>query len=146
MQIFAGQWSVKKNHDPLCVKSHIGYMLLVGNCPVHWVSKLSTEVAVSTMEVEYIALSTAMHDLIPLRTLVDEVKEFMNADILPCQTFSKVFEDHNGALVLVHDSTVKTHHCQIHITVKYHFFMEHVHQGEKFILRKSHWTIKLLIA
>ena len=89
------------------------------------------------MEVEYIALSTAMHDLIPLRTLVDEVKKLMNADILPCQTFSKVFEDNNGALVLaannaLHDSTVKTHHCQIS------FLYGTCFSTEKFILRKSH--------
>ena len=54
----------------------------------------------STMEAEYIALSTTMHDLIPLRTLVDEIKELMNADVQPCQTFSKMFKDNNGALIL----------------------------------------------
>ena len=42
------------------------YFLMVGNCPVHWVSKLQSEVAISTLEAEYIALSTAMRDLIPL--------------------------------------------------------------------------------
>ena len=35
---------------------------MVGKCPVHWVSKLQSEVAVSMMEAEYIALSTAMQD------------------------------------------------------------------------------------
>ena len=39
---------------------------MVGKCPVHWVSKVQTEIAVSTMEAEYIALTTAMQDLIPL--------------------------------------------------------------------------------
>ena len=39
---------------------------MVGNCPVHWESKLQTEITVSTMEAEYIALSKAMKDLIPL--------------------------------------------------------------------------------
>ena len=59
---FAGQWNVKDPHDPLCVKSWMGYVLMVGKCPVHWVSKLQNEVAVSMMEAEYIALSTAMQD------------------------------------------------------------------------------------
>ena len=57
---FAGQWNVEDPQDPLCVKSHTGYILMVGNCPVHWVSELQSEVDVSTMEAEYIALSTAM--------------------------------------------------------------------------------------
>ena len=37
---FAGQWNVENPEDPLCVKSQTGYVLLVGNCPVHWASKL----------------------------------------------------------------------------------------------------------
>ena len=67
------------------------YVLLIGNCPVLWVSKLQTEVAVSTMEAEYIALRMAMRDLIPLRTLVDEEKELLRTTSVPCQTYSTVF-------------------------------------------------------
>ena len=63
---FAGPWNVENPHNPLCVKSQKGYVLMVGNCPANWVSKLLSEITVSTMEAEYIALSTAMHDLIPL--------------------------------------------------------------------------------
>ena len=57
---FAGQWNPENPRDPLRVKSQMGYVLMVGNCPVHQVSKVQTEIAVSTMEAEYIALSTAM--------------------------------------------------------------------------------------
>ena len=57
---FAGQWNIENPEDPLCVKSRMGYVLLVGNCPVHWVSKLQSEILVSTMEAEYISLSMAM--------------------------------------------------------------------------------------
>ena len=39
---------------------------MVGKSPGHWVSNLQSEVAVSMMEAEYIALSTTMWDLIPL--------------------------------------------------------------------------------
>ena len=63
---FTGQWNVKDPHDPICVKSQMGYVLMVGKSPVHWVSNLQSEVAVSMMEAEYIALSTTMWDLIPL--------------------------------------------------------------------------------
>ena len=81
---FAGQWNVENPEDPLCVKSQMGYVLLVGNCPVQWVSKLQSEISGSTMEAEYISQSTAMRDLIPLRTLVDEVKDLIGASTLPC--------------------------------------------------------------
>ena len=57
---------------------------MVGKCPVHWVSKLQSEVAVSMMEAEYIALSTAMQDLIPLQTLFSEVHAIIGGSALSC--------------------------------------------------------------
>ena len=124
---FAGQWNVENPEDPLCVKSQMGYVLLVGNCPVHWVSKLQSEISVSTMEAEYISLSMAMRDLIPLCTLVDKVKDLIGASKLLCRTYSKVFEDNNGTLILA--STPRMTPCSKHIAVKYHFFKEHVSTG-----------------
>ena len=121
---FAGQWNVENPEDPLCVKSRTGYVLLAGNCPVEWVSKLQSEISVSTMEAEYISLSTSMRDLISLRTLVDEVKDLIGASTLPCRMYSKVFEDNNGALILA--STPQMTPRSKHIAVKYHFFKEHV--------------------
>ena len=63
---FARQWNVEDQQDPQCVKLHTRYILMVGSCQVHWVSQRQSEVAISTMEAEYIALTTAMQDLIPL--------------------------------------------------------------------------------
>ena len=121
---FAGQWNVENPEDPLCVKSWTGYVLLVRNCPVHWVSKLQSEISVSMMEAEYISLSMAMRDLIPPQTLVDEVKDLIGASTLPCRTYSKVFEDNSGTLIL--ESIPRMTPCSKHIAVKYHFFKKHV--------------------
>ena len=63
---------------------------------VYWISKLQTEITVSTREAKYITLSTAMHDLIPLQTFIHE----MNKYVLPCHIFSNVFKDNNDALIL----------------------------------------------
>ena len=54
---FAGLYGVEDKQDPVCVKSHTGYVLTLGTCPLIWVSKLQTEVALSMTEAEYIALS-----------------------------------------------------------------------------------------
>ena len=113
---FAGPWNVEDPHDPLCVKSRTGYVLMVGKCPVHWVSKLQSEVGVSMMEAEYIALSTAMQDLIPLQTLVSEVCVVVAGSALSCWTYSKVFKDNNGTLILVtstHDPGFQTYCHQV---------------------------------
>ena len=41
-----------------------------------------------------------MHHLIPLRTLVDEIKDLLITQDLHCCTDSKVFVDSHGALIL----------------------------------------------
>ena len=125
---FAGQWNVENPEDPLCVKSRTGYVLLVGSCPVQWVSKLQSEISVSMMEAEYISLSMAMRDLIPLRILVDKVKDLIGASTLLCRMYSKVFEDNNGTLILASMPRMTPH--SKHIAVKYHVFKEHVQTGQ----------------
>ena len=42
-------------------------------CPIHFVSKLQTEIALSTAEAEYIALSQALREVIPLMSLMEEI-------------------------------------------------------------------------
>jgi hypothetical protein len=126
---FAGLWKAEDDQDPLCVKSRTGYVLMLANCPLSWVSKMQTEIAVSTMEAEYIALSQAMRDLIPLRELVKEVARSLGKDRnFITRTYSKVFEDNNGALTLANVPRMTPR--SKHIAVKYHFFRSHVQRGE----------------
>ena len=63
-------------------------------CPLTWVSKLQTQIALSTMEAEYIALSQAMRDLIAIREVIREIQTFVIAGkCKPIQfsTHSKAF-------------------------------------------------------
>jgi hypothetical protein len=43
--------------------SHTGYVIMYANCPIFWASKLQTEIALSTAEAEYIALSQALREV-----------------------------------------------------------------------------------
>jgi hypothetical protein len=125
---FAGLWSYEHDQNPLCVKSRTGYLITIGGCPLTWCSKLQTEIALSTMEAEYIALSQSMRELIPLRSLVREMSLALNfTKIFEIRTFSKVFEDNNGALILA--SLPRMTPRSKHIAVKYHFFRSHVATG-----------------
>jgi glucose/arabinose dehydrogenase len=63
---FAGLWAVEHEPDPVCSKSRTGCLLELAGCPNTWTSKQQTESALPTMELEYIALSQAMRELIPL--------------------------------------------------------------------------------
>ena len=88
-----------------------------------WVSKLQTEIALSTTEAEYIALSQSMRDLLPMRSLLQEVGTKMNLSFVKeAKVKSKVFEDNNGALTLA--NAPKMNPRTKHIAVKYHHFRE----------------------
>ena len=126
---FAGLWGSEDNQDPVCVKSRTGYVLTLGGCPLLWVSRLQTEIALSTLEAEYIALSQAMRDLLPMRRLAKEVSKTLGLPSDYAATMkSTVFEDNNGALGLAISPklTPRTRH----IAVKYHFFKIHIKPGE----------------
>ncbi len=51
--------------DPATARSRMGYVINFADCPMVWASKLQTEIALSTTEVEYIALSTSTGDIPP---------------------------------------------------------------------------------
>jgi hypothetical protein len=70
---FANGWSSEDCDKPSSVYSRTGFVIMYAGCPLVWVSKLQTEVALSTTEAEYIALSQAMRELIPLLGLLEEL-------------------------------------------------------------------------
>lgn len=64
---FTGMWHHEYSELCKCSLSCTGHIILYCSCPIHWASKLQSEIVLSTTESEYIALSMATHELIPLR-------------------------------------------------------------------------------
>ncbi len=56
---FVGLWTRDDKQDPHCVCSQTSYVICLANFPVLWKSKMQTEIALSTMKAEYVALSTS---------------------------------------------------------------------------------------
>jgi hypothetical protein len=100
-----------------------------------WASKLQTEIALSTTEAEYIALSTAAREVIPL--IVNLVKEATNRKIIPTANpptiKCKMFEDNQGAVEMA--NVPKMRPRTKHLNIKYHFFRQFVEDG---ILQVEH--------
>ena len=94
---FAGLFAVEDNQDPISVKSRTGYVIMYRDTPLLWVSKLQTQIALSTMEAEYIALSQSMRDLIPIREVLKEIMEivFESPPKFEYHARSKAFADAN---------------------------------------------------
>ncbi len=71
---FAGMWHREYSELCKCSLSWIGYIITYCRCPIrHWASMLLIEIALSTTESKYIALSIATQQLLPLHCLVAEL-------------------------------------------------------------------------
>jgi hypothetical protein len=98
---FAGLWNTEPASDPTCVRSRTGFIIMFGGMLIVWTSKLQSEIASSTMMSEYIALSTSMRTVIPLRTMLQQVMQTLDEEHYNKSTFKTVFhEDNNPALIL----------------------------------------------
>ncbi len=93
-----------------------------------WASKLQSQIALYTTEVEYVAMSQSLHDVIPIMGLLQEMRE-QNFNVLctkPC-VYCKVFEDNSGTFKMAR--LPKLCPRTKHINVCYHHFCEHVRKG-----------------
>jgi hypothetical protein len=61
----ASEWNNKTlSSDPSTARSRMGYIITYAGCPMHWSSKIQTEIALSTTEAEYMALSQALREVL----------------------------------------------------------------------------------
>ncbi len=85
--------------DPSTAKSQSGWIVIYAGCPVSWGSKLQTQVALSTTEAEYIAMSQSLQDVLPIIFLVQEIcKKGFQVIYTKPYVYYKVFEDNSGEL------------------------------------------------
>jgi hypothetical protein len=130
---FAGTWHKEFSHLRDCVLSRTGFVILYHNCPIHWGSKLQSEIALSTTEAEYIALSMAARELIPIRrVLLELLRHSPLATTVPNGTGqlppSIVYEDNASCIALA----TKDRHFKPrtkHISLKYHHFKDYIKSG-----------------
>lgn len=76
----------------------MGYVFMYANCPILWASKMQTEISLSTTEAEYMALSMAVREIIPLTQLFQEAKDRdIDVDVNKATVRCRLFEDNRGA-------------------------------------------------
>eukprot|EP00804_Cyclotella_cryptica_P011602 CCRYP_020927-RA/>CCRYP_020927-RA protein AED:0.29 eAED:0.29 QI:0/0/0/0.66/0.5/0.66/3/0/467 len=130
---FAGLYGHADSRDPHCACSRTGYVILAFGCPVLWRSHLQTEIALSTMGAEYVALSTACKDLLPLVAIIRELSAAVGLDdSFTSNIHCKIHEDNVGALTLARLEPCCMTPRTKHYAIKYHWFREKVrmeHQG-----------------
>ena len=137
---FAGTWSTSTSSMRQSCLSRTGYVITYGGCPIHWASKLQSEIALSTTEAEYIALSMCARELIPLRSVLNDIAkrfkipEFAGSLASPMsKTFSKtyrsiVYEDNAGCLEIAMNPEQYRPRTK-HIGIKWHHFRDQIASG-----------------
>ena len=91
--------------------------------PIIWQYKLQTETALSTFETEYIALSTALRDLLPFLNLFKELMYAIQHKCPSCfRIRTKVHEDNTVAEKLAKLECPRITPHSKHFGVKYHWF------------------------
>ena len=128
---FIGNWNRQTSDvDPSVARSRTGYVITYGSCPVTWGSRLQREVALSSTEAEYIAISESMRDVLYLMQLVKDLRDCTGIRIgsTPPKVHCRIFEDNSGALEMVRLPKMRPR--TRHMCVKLHHFREFVKRKE----------------
>ena len=118
--------------DPDNARSRTGHVILLNGCPVIWSSHLQNAMSVSTVMAEHCALSAAMREVMPLRSLVQTLAKGVGLDCKCVTTFKvNVWEDGVGALTLGNldpgQNTPRSKWCDS----KVHWFRSHLNLDVK---------------
>eukprot|EP00253_Pinus_taeda_P010244 PITA_10244 len=108
-------------------RSTTRYVFSLASGAISWMSKLQERVALSTVEVEYIAALDASKEAIWLKGLLDEIGRTQERVNVLCDSQSDIHLATNPAY----------HSMTKHIDVRYHF-LRHVINGGKVALKKVH--------
>ena len=117
---FAGGWDQTDPYDASNLMSRSGFIIKYADCPIYWSSKLQTEIALSTAEAEYIALSSSLREVIPLMTVMDELNEVFPLLMETPKFYCKVWEDNQSCIAMA--TSQKFTPRTKHIALKYHHF------------------------
>jgi hypothetical protein len=129
---FTGDWDpANAEWDQDTARSRTGYVIMYASCPIIWASKLQSEIALSTTESDYLAISAATREVLPLMDLTSEMAHHgCGLTALNPKIHCRVFEDNSGAVELA--SSVKNPKMRPrtrHINTKYHHFRSKVQDG-----------------
>ena len=128
--VFSGNWDpIKPHKDRDTARSRHGYIVSYEGSPLLWKSQMQGEIALSSTESEYIGISYALREVIPVMELLKVMKRYKFPILETTQKIHcKVFEDNSGALEMAR--THKYRPRTKHLNVKLHHFRDYVTRGK----------------
>ena len=103
-------------------KSTTGYVIMIGNCVVSWVSKKQSTVSLSSAEAEYMAISSSIQEIKWIRQLLNELYIFNQSE-------PSLLNIDNQAAIAISENDV--HHARTkHIDIRHHFIRDSIKNKE----------------
>ena len=126
---FVGNWHKDEALSRDTARSRHGYAITYAGCPLSWKSQLQGEISLSSCESEYIGLSYALREVIPIMEMLKELKRY-NFPIKSAKAavHCKVFEDNSGALEMAKNHKFRPR--TKHLCCKMHHFRDYVTRNE----------------
>jgi hypothetical protein len=121
---FAGGWDPGDTLNADNIYLRTGYIIQYTGCPIYWQSKLQTEIDLSTAEAEYIALSQALREMLPMTNLMKEINVIVSLHLPSPKFVIKVQEDNQSCIAVAINPKFSPR--TKHIAIKYHHFCKHV--------------------
>ena len=96
---WAGSWQKRSSHDSMSAHWQTGFVVMYAGCPILLKSLMQSLIALSTTEAEYIALSSALWQVIWIIHLLDELDAlgFQIHKLMPKIKWS-TFEDYQSCI------------------------------------------------
>jgi hypothetical protein len=101
-------------------KSTTGIVIKMNGCPIVWLSKKQSTVALSTAEAEYIAIASAVQEVIWINQYLSELK-------LIDKEVPIIRSDNQAAIQIASNDTL--HSRSKHIDIRYHFIRQVIKEG-----------------
>ena len=123
---FSVLWGHANPKEPICDRIRTVFVVTFVNCPLFWLSKIQTYIALYNLHSEYVELSNSVRDLPPLKSLIKKVIENLGIDSekLKFVSSSIVCKDNNGAIIV--STSPRMSPTSNHIAVRYHWFRHHI--------------------
>ena len=103
-------------------KSTTGYVIMIGDCVVSWVSKKQSTISLSSAEAEYMAISSTVQEIKWIRQLLNEL-------YICYQNEPTILNIDNQAAIAISENDV--HHARTkHIDIRHHFVRESIKNKE----------------
>jgi hypothetical protein len=123
---YSGNWDKEiAATDPATAQSRHGYILFYCGMPLFWASQLQSIIALSTTEAEYVGMSKALQDALPVVWILQEMKQLgYPVHSTTAKVHCRVFQDNSGAIEIANNPKYRPR--TKHINVRYHFFRSHI--------------------